>query len=391
MKSQAGRSLGGWSAIAAVVALLSLPALPAQAQNCGKRQFNYWFCDGSGKLVQRCSECPNDEPGLTPYKRRKPCFKLATYRPPNITWSDGISPTPWSIYEGSRVPFVFGNAVAFWDGVEGDACSVGLEECGGCVRMVISDNTTDFENDETILKEDYYSVFYHDPSTCRWDCDPFYDGKEVIYINMTKTHMYDNNGKLKKVPYNTANGGVGHQHASGKGYEGVAMEDVMITAMAQFWGFAPQKGVGCGNTTATPWATDGKAPPSSSPRFNSTNRDAVICMFRRLYCPGEDPYCFARAVDENGKEVEAAPLDIAVTPNPSDGDVECIITTQLRGSASATIYDAAGGDVSGALDLAIEPGSRVYRLKSDLGAGAYMLVLSINGVNHVRGFVVLPK
>lgn len=388
MKSQAGRSLRGWSVIAAAVALLALPALPAQAQNCGKRQFLYQGCDAFGRVSTKCSECPNDEPGFTPLKRKKPCFRLVQFSPPNITWNDGAT-THTMFSGGFATTSVFNAAVGFWDMIEDRSCSQGLQQCSECVLVRLSDDPGDFDHDETLLKKDFRTVVESPfPGTCTDRCS---FSNERIFINMTNAHMRDRNGKLKRAPYNSLSSMGAETHPNG--FQAVSMEDIMITAMAQFWGFPPQKGAPCGNNTSEPWATDGEVSPSFNPRLvNFSNHDAVICMFRRLYCPGEDPYCFTRAVDENGNEIEASPVEIAVTPNPSDGDdVECIITTELRGDATVAIYDAAGNNVSEPSDLSIEPGSRVYRLKSDLGAGAYILVLSIDGVNHVRRFIVLPK
>lgn len=386
MKSQAGRLRVMVSAAILVVSVL-VSSTSSNAQNCGKRKFLFRGCDASGNMITKCSECPNDEPGFTPYKRPRPCFKLPVARPGKIDYVEGGQ--SYHYYDPKDMEGELFYAEGLWLGLEHRSCSVQLPGCDVCVQIVLSQNTSDFNNDETLLKRDFLNRFTYNPNTCKYECNGFDQFKEYMFINMNNSHMYGNNGKWKRLPYTGLIFLPISQQSSD--FEAVSMVDLLIAAMGDFWGFAPQRGASCGNTDPYDyWLTDGAA-PSSKFRTFVTQDDASICMFRRLYCPGEDPYCFSRAVDENGKEIPAPAVEIAVSPNPSPRNVECLITSEVAASAPASVFDAAGNQVSGPMTLNLKPGTRPYRLDTDLPAGSYILVVSVDGVNHVKQFVVLPK
>ncbi|MEP7218430.1 MAG: T9SS type A sorting domain-containing protein [Bacteroidota bacterium] len=390
MKLQAGKPLGSvYIVVLFIIGSFMLLTVRADAQNCGDYKFNFYFCEG-GKLVEKCVQCPNDAKYLPakPYKRSKPCFQFPINQvgtPPSTIY-DGTVP----LYEPSDASSDLNAAALLWSNAATTACPTSDQPtCGSCTSVILSTNPADFNNDATLLKKDFRNNMHYNPSTCKGDCDAF--STESIIINFTNQHIYNQNGSFNRVPYN----GIYHSGPSSGG--GVALLDIMVEAMAGFYGFAPQNGKPCGHTSHPtvdyPWYTDGSVPTSVHSHFYAgpTVDNATICMYRRLYCPGADAYCYGKAIDNKGTGTEKPDVEISVVPNPSKGDVKCIITTKTSGRVPVRIYDEAGNVVSKLSELDLKEGSRVYRLNTNLSAGTYTLSLSLNGVNHIRRFVVIPK
>lgn len=312
-------------------------------QNCNPNlAYPYRFCNQeSGTAEIRCSNIPNAESGLVPYKVPMPaCMKLiATSSDPTSSTMEDVNGNRFDVNISADWADVINNAVDVWNCLCGHTSTNStLNHC--CIPIKWSNNPSDFSGDaQGTLGITYIPGAVTSFASCQPQCVNGVlvmdnNGRPCIYLNNTTefTKHDPATGLVRRSLYSGTMPPRGPGEALLKpGFVVFSLRDV-VTHEFGHW-------VGMRHPDATPDCAPGVTKTGIMIRNTTANRaprrlsEEDKCQFMKLYCP----------------TLTSVRWESVANPNPNDQGVELRLTGQWANIdnvdcdiTSVVIYDLEG-------------------------------------------------